>query len=190
MKKALSLILTTAFLATVVGCKEKPKQQVIIIKKPAVAKMEKTQQMAALQETQQVNWMGSRYTVEIKREADHSLPLATDGTQRYYDNAISVQVKRADGSDFFNHRFLKTDFHQYVTSTYYDHGALLGIAFVKADARRLIFAASVGSPDKASDEYVPLILRLDNFGNYSVIEDTRTDIGSMKIDDETEEEEK
>ncbi len=183
MKSPLSLIIAATLLATVMGCSEKKQQQVIIIKKPAAPKMQKPQQTGNLQQSHEVAWMGGHYTVEIKREADRSLPLATDGTQRYYDNTIQVRVVRADGSEFFSHRFLKTDFRQYVSSTYYDNGALLGIAFVKAEARRLIFGASVGNPDKASDEYVPLIIRLDNFGNYSVVEDTRTDVSSMKLDD-------
>ncbi|MGV2541533.1 DUF4738 domain-containing protein, partial [Bacillus pumilus] len=43
---------------------------------------------------------------------------------------------------------------------------------------RLLFAASVGNPDKSSDEYVPLVLRIDNFGNVTVFKDTRLDTES------------
>ena len=67
-------------------------------------------------------------------------------------------------------------------------GALLGVAFVKAEGNQLTFGASVGSPDPASDEYVPLIVKVDNFGNYSVTKDTKADVNSMNIDPETEDE--
>ena len=108
--------------------------------------------------------------------------------KRYYDNTISLRVVRADGSVFFSRKFHKSDFKSYVDDTYYKDGALLGVAFVKAEGNQLTFGASVGSPDPASDEYVTLIVKVDNFGNYSVTKDTKADVNSMNIDPETEDE--
>ena len=171
-----------------VGCKEEKSSQVIIIKKPKVLKSERPQKMGNLVHSQSVNWMGSKYTVEIKRTAADSLPLATDGVKRYYDNTISLRVVRADGSVFFSRKFHKSDFKSYVDDTHSKDGDLLGVAFVKAEGNQLTFGASVGSPDPASDEYVPLIVKVDNFGNYSVTKDTKADVNSMNIDPETEDE--
>ena len=188
MKHSLTLIIISLLTATAVGCKEEKSSQVIIIKKPKVLKSERPQKMGNLVHSQSVNWMGSKYTVEIKRTAADSLPLATDGVKRYYDNTISLRVVRADGSVFFSRKFHKSDFKSYVGDTYYKDGALLGVAFVKAEGNQLTFGASVGSPDPASDEYVPLIVKVDNFGNYSVTKDTKADVNSMNIDPETEDE--
>lgn len=186
MKKLFSLLIISSLLAAAMGCKEKKDQQVIIIKKPKAVKAEKPQSMGNLSQSTPVTWMGSRYTVEIQRIAVDSLPLATDGVKRYHDNSITVRIVRADGSTFFTHKFLKSDFKGYVDASYYDGGALLGVAFEKAQGTQLLLGASVGSPDKASDEYVPLIIKVDNFGNYSIEKDTKADVNSMRNEPDTD----
>ena len=117
------------------------------------------------------NWLGANYTVGVTRKADGSLPLASDGTHDYYDNAITVSVNRPDGTQFFSRRFTKADFKAYVDDYYYKKGALLGIVFVGAQGNTLNFAASVGNPDESSDEYVPLILKISNLGAVSIAKD-------------------
>lgn len=188
MKKLFSFIIISSLLAAAVGCKEKKDQQVIIIKKPKVVKAEKPQKMGDQSQSTPVKWMGSSYTVEITRTAVDSLPLATDGVKRYYDNSIVVRVVRADGSTFFNHKFLKSNFKSYVDASYYDGGALLGVAYEKTEGNQLLLGASVGSPDRASDEYVPLIIKIDNFGNYTIEKDTKADVNSMRNEPETDDE--
>lgn len=188
MKKLLSFLIISTLLAAATGCKKEKDQQVIIIKKPKVVKAEKPQRMGNLERSTAVTWMGGRYTVEIKRTAVDSLPLATDGVTRYYDNSITVSIVRADGSTFFTHKFLKSDFKNYVDASYYNNGALLGIAFEKAQGKLLFLGTSVGSPDRASDEYVPLIVKVDNFGNYTIEKDTKADVNSMRNEPDTEEE--
>ena len=188
MNKLLSFLIISTLLAAATGCKKEKEQQVIIIKKPKAVKAEKPQSMGNLERSTDVTWMGGRYTVEIQRTAVDSLPLATDGAKRYYDNSVTVRIVRADGSTFFTRKFLKSDFKSYVDASYYDNGALLGIAFEKAQGKQLFLGASVGSPDRASDEYVPLIVKVDNFGNYSVEKDTKADVNSMRVEPDTEEE--
>lgn len=188
MKNILSLFIISAVLATIAACSKKKTPQVIIIKKPKTAIAERPQKMGDNALSTTISWMGNRYTIETKRCAVDSLPLATDGVKRYYDNSINVKVTRSDGSVFFNHKFFKSDFKNNVDNSYYENGALLGIAFEKTKGNLLLFGASVGSPDKASDEYMPLIVKVDNFGNYSIEKDTKADVNSMRAEPETEEE--
>ena len=57
--------------------------------------------------------------------------------------------------------------------------ALLGIVFDKVEDGVLRFAASVGSPDKASDEYIPLVLKISRSGSVSISKDTQFDTGNL-----------
>lgn len=188
MRKLFSFIIIPFLIAATTGCKEKKDQQVIIIKKPKVVKAEKPQSMGNQKQSTHVTWMGSHYTVEIQRLSVDSLPLATDGVKRYYDNSITVNIVRADGTTFFKHKFLKSEFKNYVDANYYEGGALLGVAYEKTQGTQLLLGASVGSPDKASDEYVPLIIKVDNYGHYSIEKDTKADVNSMRNEPDTEDE--
>ena len=86
-----------------------------------------------------------------------------------------MRILRSDGSEFFSRTFTKADFKPYVDNAYYKDGALLGIVFDKAQGSQLRFAASVGSPDKSSDEYVPLVLTVNNQGAVAISRDTEAD---------------
>jgi len=119
--------------------------------------------------------------VFVQRKADESLPLADDGQgNKYYDNRITVKVTRKDGSEFFNRTFSKDDFDAYVDPLYKKNSALLGIVFDKAEGDYLVFAASVGSPDRMSDEYVPLVLKISRFGDVRISKDTQMDTGAVE----------
>ena len=63
---------------------------------------------------------------------------------------------------------------------YKKNSALLGIVPDKAEGDYIVFAASVGSPDKNSDEYVPLVLKVSRFGDVKISKDTQMDIASDK----------
>ncbi len=161
---------------TVASCSEKKKDNIIITKKkPTIVKPAKPKKMGDYTQSRTVEWLGNKYTVESKLMADESLPLATDGAAKYYDNRVSLRIMRADGSEFFKRTFAKTDFEKYVDNIYYKSGALLGIVYVETSDNVLTFAASVGNPDKSSDEYVPLVLKVDRFGNVSISKDTQMD---------------
>ncbi|MBR6494925.1 MAG: DUF4738 domain-containing protein, partial [Prevotella sp.] len=71
--------------------------------------------------------------------------------------------------------FTKTDFSGYVDAAFSKQSALLGIVFDKVEDGALRFAASVGSPDKASDEFVPLVLKISRSGSVSISKDTQLD---------------
>ena len=128
----------------------------------------------------QIKWMGGSYKIEINLKADTSLPLTSDGVDKFYDNRVSIRILRSDGSEFFSGTFTKQNFKPYVDSSYYKNGALLGIVFDKVNGNLLRFAASVGSPDMSSDEYVPLVLTVNKLGTVSIAKDQEADTGNIE----------
>lgn len=162
------------------SCKQKEEQKVIIVPPPVEQPKKGVQQMSATRQPSSVEWLGDTYDILIVRNVDKELPKVTDENGVvYYDNSISVEIKRSDGSVFFNRIFRKSDFMQYVSHTDYGrHGALLGIVFDTVKDNALTFATSIGSPDVTSDEFVPLIMTISRMGEISVTQDTRMDTGS------------
>jgi len=160
-----------------IGCQDKPKNDIIITKMPPKKEISKeTLKVGDYTQTRNVDWVGSVYTVEVNRQADTSLPTVTDDNgQKYYDNAILVRIYRKDGSEFFNRKFTKKDFDAYVDGDYRKNGVLLGIVLDKAEGDYVYMAASVGSPDKSSDEFVPLVVKISRMGAVSIAKDTQLD---------------
>ena len=153
---------------TLSSCKKKTTSNVIIVKKPVEVKSKKPQKIGDATSVNTVKWQGNTYKIETSIKADTTLPLASDGTSEFYDNRVNVCILRSDGSEFFAGSFTKSNFKSYVDESYYKNGALLGIVFDKVVGNQLRFAASVGSPDKSSDEYVPLVLTVNNLGTVSI----------------------
>ena len=165
---SLALMLLTVMLF--MGCKDNTKvQPVRKVKKVVEPKGPRV--MGDNTVSRKVGWVGDIYTVEVKRHADKSLAKASDGSHEYYDNKISVRILRQNGSEFFNREFTKADFKAKVDDQYYKNGALLGIVFVRSEGPELVFAASVGNPDKSSDEYVPLVLKISKLGTVTITQD-------------------
>lgn len=177
MKKIPFILLSCLLLMPMVGCEDKPKNEVIITKMPPKKSVNKdTLKVGDYSQSRDVEWVGSTYTVEVNREADSSLPIVKDESgQRYFDNTILVRVYRKDGSVFFNRQFTKKDFDAYVDEPYRKNGVLLGIVLDKADGDYINMAASVGSPDKSSDEFVPLVVKISRMGGVSISKDTQLD---------------
>lgn len=183
-KKNLTMVLAFGVLMGVVACKEKKQSDVIITTKPVPEAKKPTQKVGDYETTTPVDWVGSTYQVLVERKADESLPLADDGQgNKYYDNRITVKIVRKDGSEFFNRTFVKEDFSAYVDALYKKNSALLGIVLDRAEADHLVFAASVGSPDKMSDEYVPLVMKVSRFGDVKISKDTQLDTMSEGSED-------
>ena len=178
MSNKIQLLIAGIVATAVMSCKETKKDNNIITHKKEVTAPKKTQKVGDYSQSRNTEWLGSEYTVTVDRKADSSLPLIDDGAgNKYYDNRISVKITRKDGTTFFNRTFSKSDFAQYVDEPYQD-GALLGIVLDKAEGDCLYFAASVGSPDTMSDEYVPLVMRISRTGQVSIYKDTQLDTGS------------
>lgn len=163
------------------SCTEKKKSDTIIVPKPGPVVMKPIQKMSQYEQTRAVEWMGAEYQVAVKRVSDPRLPvLRIDAATRYYDNTITVKILRKDGSVFFSRSFTKDDFVDCLDDQTKEKGALLGIVFVSDEGDFLDFAASVGSPDANSDEYVPLVLKISKMGNVVINSDETldTDTGS------------
>ena len=179
---ALGLIAGVCF-----SCKEEKKSTQIIVRKKVEEKVSAVQKMGDYQQNREVEWLEKTYTVSVDFKADPELPLVMDGKQRYYDNRIRLRILRPDGSEFLNREFTKADFLPYLDNTYGKEGALLGIVLDRAEGDNLLFAASVGSPDKSSDEYLPLVMKISRMGNVTILRDVQLDT-SATVPEEREDE--
>lgn len=183
MKKE-KLILSTLALLSLVSCGKKEETKDIIIE-PTVQEAPKTvgtQQMEEMDFEQVVQWIGADYKVIVHRAADESLPKATDETGvKYYDNKINIRIVRSDGSEFFNRTFSKSDFSAQLDDKTRKNGALLGLMYSKTEGNNIIFEGSVGSPDQVSEDFIPVVVKLNRMGSLSIsrgtIIDTNVDDG-------------
>lgn len=184
--KACLAILLSAGIGLFSSCEEKKKtNRDIIATKPVVLEKKATQSMSDYSQKRNVEWRGKSYVVSMSRKADSSLPLAEDESgNKYYDNRITVTVERADGSLFFNRTFQKSDFSSCISGDYAAHGALLGVVFNEVKGDNLYFAASVGSPDNMSDNFVPIVVRLSHMGAVKVYQDTQLDTSMVDDNDD------
>ena len=64
---------------------------------------------------------------------------------------------------------------------YLEKSALLGIVIDSADDSGLVLAASIGSPDVLSDDYLPLLITVSRTGGISVKRDSRLDGGESDL---------
>lgn len=164
--------------STLTACHSKRNPNEIIVKKPVIVQPRKTIKMGDYEQTRKVEWLGTTYTIAVRFSADTSLPTASDGNQKYFDNQVQLRILRKDDSEFFNRTFTKADFESCLDESFRKNGALLGIVFNRTEDDNLYFAASVGSPDKSSDEYVPLVLRLSKTGKVTISKDNQLDTSS------------
>lgn len=186
MKKLAYLLGIGLAVIAFASCKEKAKDTTIITTKPVEEKVDKVQKMNDNAQNRTIEWLGGKYTIKVVRKADASLAkVSPDESSIFYDNKISVKILRSDGTEFFSRSFVKSDFNSYIDSNTRKHGCLLGVVFVRAEGDNLLFAASVGSPDDDSDEYVPLVVKISRTGSVTISQDTLMDTGS---DDASEEE--
>ena len=177
MKRIDYILIGLLAISSLTACTEKKKSNIIIAPKPVAKVVNKaTQKMSDYEQTREADWVGSHYKVVVKRSSDKELPvLQLDENTKYYDNRISVKVLRSDGST------------SYIDKHTQDMGALLGIVYVKAEGDYLYFAASVGSPDVTSDEYVPLVLKISRMGSISISKDEKLDTNASAEEEEDEE---
>ena len=157
----------------------------IIAPKPTKVVKKATQAIGDYHQSRTIEWLGANYTISTARTADKTLPLTEDESgNKYYDNKITIKITRADGSVFLEKTFQKSDFKAHLTGTYARTGALLGVVFNKAKGNNLYFAASVGSPDSMSDDFVPIVVRISNMGTTTMYEDTQLDTEAGDSEDE------
>ena len=178
MKQELTLV-ALAGLCLLAGCKEKKQTQDII----EAPKPQGPISMQSYSDTVAVDWLGKEYKVEVCRAACDSLPMVKDETgQKFVDNRITLRVLRADGSVAISKMFTKTAFTNYITDNFRKSGILEGFVFDKVDGQQLTFAASVCLPQ--TDEYIPLEVKVDNFGNVKIERDSQMDTNGSGLVDE------
>lgn len=156
------------------SCKQKKQTEDIIVRKTEAPKPQAPIRMQEYNQVKDVKWLDREYQVNIRRVADDSLQMVKDETgQKFIDNRIRLQVIRQDGSVFFDRSFTKASFNDYLDNDYRATGILEGLVFDRVEGNNLIFAGSVSHPQ--TDEYIPLVITLSNFGDVSISRDTEMD---------------
>ena len=178
-------IMALACLLTLAGCKEKKQTQDIIAPRIEVAKPSGPIRMQPYNDQRDVKWLGKTYKVEINRTPSDSLPMVKDETgQKFVDNRLSLVVRRSDGSVAIQKSFTKATFEGYIDAGYRKAGILEGLVFDEVDDQQLKFAASVCLPQ--TDEYIPLNVQIDNFGNVRIARDSQMDTNGDLNEEEDE----
>ena len=167
------------------ACKEKTEPRVIIAPKVETPKPAGPVVMQDLNSSNEVDWLGKRYKVQVSRRADRELPMAeVEQGRKGIDNRITLKILRPDGTEFFNRTYTKPDFASCLDDNTLKTGVLLGIVLDRADGDNLVFAASVGSPDALSDEYIPLLMTVSRMGEVSIRRDTTMDTSRSAEEEE------
>ena len=173
--KRIALVMTAVLaLGLLTGCKQKKQTEDIIVRKTETPKPQAPIRMQEYNQVKDIHWLDRDYQVNIRRTADDSLRMVKDETgQKFVDNRIRLQVIRQDGSVFFSQTFTKASFNDYLDDDYRATGILEGLVFDRVEGHQLIFAGSVSHPQ--TDEYIPLVITLSNFGDVTISRDTQMD---------------
>ena len=187
MKKTKLLVLLMAGMLAA-SCGQKKQSKDIIVKRVEAPKPQEPIRMQEYKQTKDIQWLHKDYQVEVRRVADDSLRMVKDENgQKFVDNRITIRVLRSDGSVFFNQTFTKAAFEKYLDDDYRETGILEGLVFDKVDGPQLVFAASVSHPQ--TDEYIPLVVTVSNFGTVGIRPDTELDTSGSLPPTSGEEEE-
>lgn len=175
------IILLTALV--VVSCAKKKQTDDIIVTKTETPKPQGPIRMQSYNQTKDILWLNKNYQIDIKRVADDSLRMVKDETgQQFVDNRITLRIIRADGSVFFSRTFTKAAFDAQLDNDYRQTGILEGIVFDQVDGNHLVFAGSVSHPQ--TDEYIPLVITVSNFGDVSIKRDDQMDTSAVEKEEE------
>jgi hypothetical protein len=167
-KRIMIALLAMPLLLT--GCGQKKQQEDIIVQDTEAPKPQAPIRMQDYKDVKDVQWLGKSYQVEVVRKADDSLRMVKDEIgQKFVDNRITLRVMRGDGSVFCTKTFTKGTFDSCLDEDYRKTGILEGFVFDKAEGNQLFFAASVCHPQ--TDEYIPLVVTLSNFGDVAISRD-------------------
>jgi len=173
-------------LLTLLACKGKKTQDTEIIKTDYVAPKPtapKTSSVDAV--TDEVEWIeGRHYLVTIRGRADNTLPMVQDENgQKYIDNSVTIDVKRADSTTFFNHTYTTGAFAHWLSRDYQEKAILTGINLLGPDGNVMKFVVSLNYPESSDDESLDLLLQVDNMGNEDVspfVYNDRDDLDMME----------
>lgn len=147
------------------SCKKKVSQDDIIVDKVVTKTIIATQKMPDQENSGKFKWIkDSEYRYTIERKAVDSLKHVINHDIPYNDNAITLVVKRDDGSVFFEKTFTKENFSPVLPKQFMETGVLLSMSFHKVVDNEAQFIVSVGSPDENNEEFFYALMVLDNFG--------------------------
>ena len=177
--KKIQLLAALLIAVIAISCGKKKESKDIIVPTVEVVKPKAPISMQPYNQQQEVKWLDKSYQVFIDRVADDSLRMVQDETgQKFVDNRITLRVIRADGSVFFKKVFTKSSFDAQLDDDYRQTGILEGLVFDKVDGNNLIFAGSVCHPQ--TDEYIPLVVTVSNFGHVTIKRDDQMDTNSTQ----------
>lgn len=177
MNKTIALGCILAAATFVTACNEKKKSDNIITKKEVKKTPSAPIRMQEYNQTTETKLVGSELTCFIHRAPDDSLSKVKDETgQEYFDNTIELKITRGNGSIFFQKIFTKASFDSLLDNDYRTTGILEGLVFDKAEGGMLRFAASVSHPN--TDEYIPILIKIDRNGNMAMERDVNLDTTS------------
>lgn len=166
-KIIIALIAVPLLLAS---CAKKKQSNDIIVQNVETPKPQAPIRMQDYRQTTDVQWLGKQYQVEVARTASDSLAMVKDEIgQKFVDNRITLKVIRQDGTVFCTKTFTKAAFASCLDDDYRKTGILEGFVFDRAEGNQLFFAASVSHPQ--TDEYIPIVVTLSNFGEVGVSRD-------------------
>ena len=179
MKKIQLFVALLMVALMISSCGKKKESKDIIVPTVEEVKPKGPISMQPYNQQQQVEWLDKHYQVFIDRVADDSLRMVEDETgQKFIDNRINLRVVRADGSVFFKQEFTKSSFDAQLDDDYRQTGILEGLVFDKVDGKNLVFAGSVSHPQ--TDEYIPLVVTVSNFGKVTIKRDDLMDTYSTQ----------
>ena len=179
MKKIQRFVALLMVALMISSCGKKKESKDIIVPTVVEVKPKDPISMQPYNQQQQVEWLDKHYQVFIDRVADDSLRMVEDETgQKFIDNRINLRVVRADGSVFFKQEFTKSSFDAQLDDDYRQTGILEGLVFDKVDGNNLVFAGSVSHPQ--TDEYIPLVVTVSNFGKVTIKRDDLMDTYSTQ----------
>ena len=179
MKKIQLFVALLMVALMISSCGKKKESKDIIVPTVEEVKPKDPISMQPYNQQQQVEWLDKHYQVFIDRVADDSLRMVEDETgQKFIDNRINLRVVRADGSVFFKQEFTKSSFDAQLDDDYRQTGILEGLVFDKVDGNNLVFAGSVSHPQ--TDEYIPLVVTVSNFGKLTIKRDELMDTYSTQ----------
>lgn len=187
MKHLIQLTLIGLAVVLMAGCAKKKQHDDIIVKTVETPKPQGPIKMQPYSMKKDIQWLGRDYHVAIDRVADDTLHMVKDETgQLFVDNRITLKVIRSDGSSFFTRTFTKASFNAQLDDDYRKTGILEGLVFDKVDGNNLVFAGSVSHPQ--TDEYIPLVVTLSNFGDVTIKRDELMDTtGSLEPETSSDE---
>ena len=164
-------ILTLSLVGLItVSCGKKKQHDDIIVQETETPQPQAPIRMQDYKDVKDIQWLGKQYQIEVTRTADDSLKMVKDETgQQFVDNRITLRVIRSDGSIFCTKTFTKSAFDGCLDDDYRKTGILEGFVFDKAEGNQLYFAASVCHPQ--TDEYIPMVVTVSNFGDVGVAKD-------------------